>query len=1058
MEVGILGPLTVTEDGRPVEIAGAKPRALLAMLAVRAGRVVTAGELVDDLWGDDLPSDPSNALQRLVSRLRKALGPGRVESRSAGYRLDVSPVAVDAVRFERLASEGRAALDEGRVEVAATRLREALDLWRGPALADFAEQRFARPDRIRLENLRIGAVEDLVETNLAIGATSTLVAELEALVHEYPLRERLRGQLMRALYRTGRQADALAAYQDARVTLAERLGLDPSPELQRLQAAMLARDAALDPPARPRTNLRAPLTSFVGRDAEVRQARALLGKERLVTLTGPGGSGKTRLALEVAAQSVESTPDGVWLVELAPLRDPSAVPHALASVLGVTGPPLAARRVASAGDPLQRILARLATKRLTLVVDNCEHLVDAAATLAEAILGACPGVRILATSREALGVPGETRWPVPALRIPDAARLFEERARAVRYDFSPSDEDAEVIAEICRRLDGLPLAVELAAARVPALPLRAIAERLDDRFRLLTGGSRTALPRQRTLRAVVDWSWDLLAETERLVLRRLSAFAGGATLEAAEAVTPDVPGLLDVVARLLDKSLLMTEKGGDGRLRYRMLETVRVYAAERLAEAGEASGTRRAHAEFFVRLAEAAEPECRSKRQVEAMQLLDAEQDNVNAALGWAVDAREGEIASRLAGAMAWFWWLRGGRAHAAAQLDAALQVTDASPTRHRARALLFRAAFDMNDMKDWSGWKPLLDEAHRTYLQLGDSLGAAFVDLWRSWALIIEGDRDGGIRVLDAALEVFDGAGDDWSYANGVLGRAANALYSGDIAAAARDGAECLDRFRVVGDQWMIASAMQVLATVAEVRGDYHAAVTLVEEALVMTRTVGATDTVPFFLARLGNLFALQGELDRADTHLAEALGAARAVGYGGTVAFAYFGMGLASRRRGALDQARAHLEESLALSHAEGLNVMAAPTFAHLGFVLELQGDHQRAETMHREGLRLAGQFADPRALALAAEGLAGVAAAVGNAERAALLLGWAAAARASAGAPLPPAERIDVDRAEGAARRALGESRITEVLARGAAMSLDQVTEGWLTASAGTVEPPA
>ncbi|MGH8932748.1 MAG: BTAD domain-containing putative transcriptional regulator, partial [Egibacteraceae bacterium] len=471
MEVGILGPLTVTNEGRPVEIAGAKPRALLAMLAVRAGRVVTAGELVDDLWGDDLPSDPSNALQRLVSRLRKALGPGRVETGPAGYRLDVSPVAVDAVRFERLASEGRAALDEGHVEVAATRLREALDLWRGPALADFTEQRFARPDRLRLESLRIGAVEDLVEANLALGATSTLVAELEALVHEYPLRERLRGQLMRALYRAGRQADALAAYQDARVTLAERLGLDPGPELQRLQVAMLARDAGLDAPARPKTNLRAPLTSFVGRDAETRKVRALLGQERLVTLTGPGGSGKTRLALEVAEQLLASHPDGVWLVELAPLRDPAAVPQALGSVLGVAGPPLAAQRALAPGDPVQRILARLATKRLTLVLDNCEHLVDAVATLAETILGACPGVRILATSREALGVPGETRWPVPALRIPDAARLFEERARAARYDFSPSDEDAEVIAEICRRLDGLPLAVELAAARVPALPV-----------------------------------------------------------------------------------------------------------------------------------------------------------------------------------------------------------------------------------------------------------------------------------------------------------------------------------------------------------------------------------------------------------------------------------------------------------------------------------------------------------------------------------------------------------------------------------------------------------
>ncbi|MGH8933089.1 MAG: ATP-binding protein, partial [Egibacteraceae bacterium] len=529
----------------------------------------------------------------------------------------------------------------------------------------------------------------------------------------------------------------------------------------------------------------------------------------------------------------------------------------------------------------------------------------------------------------------------------------------------------------------------------------------------------------RTLRAVVDWSWDLLAEAERLVLRRLSVFAGGATLEAAEAVAPEVPELLDVIARLLDKSLLTAEKGTDTRLRYRMLETVRVYAAERLMEAGEASKVGRAHAEFFMRLAEVAEPDCRSKRQLEVGELLDAEHDNVNAALSWTVHAYEGEIASRLAGAMAWFWWLRGGRVHAAAQLDAALRVTDASPTRHRARALLFRAVLDMSEMKDWSEWRPLLDEAHRIHVQLEDTLGAAFADLWRSWALIIAGDRDGGTRVLDAALAVFDDAGDDWSYASGLLGRASHALYSGDIAAAARDGAECLDRFRVVGDRWMTASALQVLATVAEVRGDYPSAVSLAEEALALTRRVGATDTVPFFLAQLGTLFALQDDFDRADRYHAEALAAALAVGYRGNVAFAYFGMAVASRRRGALDQARAHLEEALALSDAEGLNVMAAPTFAHLGFVLELQGDLQRAEAMHREGLRLAGQLGDPRACALAAEGLAGVAAAVGNPERAALLLGWALAARDSAGAPLPPAERLDVDRIEAAARRALGDS---------------------------------
>ncbi|TGA96107.1 AfsR/SARP family transcriptional regulator, partial [Streptomyces palmae] len=641
----ILGATEARDSqGDPLPLGGARIRALLTALALRAARPAPTPVhvLIDEVWAGDPPQDAVAALQALVGRLRRAIGRAAVVSAPGGYRLAADPDEIDLFRFERLVDEGSRALDAGDPGTAAATLRTALALWRGPAFTDLPDGAAAAA---RPEALRMTALHQRVEADLALGRAAEILPELRGLVADHPLDEPFHAQLIRALWATGRAADALAAYEAVRQGLAERLGTEPGAGLRELHRRLLRGDPdtvpvpetgaaptgagapwlpespapghgaafgsapatesasaprgtpapgavhetahapPLAPPVRalrtasahapspaaapteptngsagsarpsvpaPRGNLRARLTSFVGRQAEVAALRAGLREARLTTLTGPGGSGKTRLSEETAATVADAYPDGVWVAELAPLDDPMAVPGTVLSAVGrrdtallsglegrTSGPDNA--------DPTARLIEHCAPRRLLLLLDNCEHLIDAAARLAETLLAHCPQVTVLATSREPLGVPGETVRPVePLLPVP-AHQLFAERAAAVRPGFDPAQDPdtAAAVAEICRRLDGLPLAIELAAARLRLLTPRQIADRLDDRFRLLTSGSRTVLPRQQTLRAVVDWSWDLLDERERTVLRRAAVFAGGWDLAAAEAVCagrPPAPG------------------------------------------------------------------------------------------------------------------------------------------------------------------------------------------------------------------------------------------------------------------------------------------------------------------------------------------------------------------------------------------------------------------------------------------------------------------------------------------------------------------------------------
>ncbi|WP_329240044.1 winged helix-turn-helix domain-containing protein [Actinoallomurus sp. NBC_01490] len=1036
VRIGLLGPLEVADAaGRPVEVGGARLRTLLILLALDAGRVVTAERLVDGIWGDTPPSGAANALQSLISRLRRTVPELVIESHPSGYRLVLDGAgAVDVVEFDRLAARGQALLADDPAG-AADAFAEALRLWRGPALADVADADFARGHVSRLTERHLGVVEDHIEARLRLGRAD--VAELEALVAAHPLRERLRARYMRALSAAGRQADALATFEDARRTLAEELGVDPSEELREAHLDVL-RGAPAGPRPAARTNLRARLTSFIGREKEIGRVAALLGDNRLVTLTGPGGAGKTRLAVESAERLAERMPGGVWLVELAPVGDAAEVPHALLGALGVRERALIGTMRGTAPaptDPVERLVAALSGERLLIVLDNCEHLIDACARLADRILADCPGVRVLATSREALGITGETLCPVPPLAFPDTAagdvldypavRLLAERGAAVRPGFTV-DADLDAALAVCRRLDGMPLAIELAAARLRTMTLTQIAGRLDDRFRLLTGGSRTALPRHQTLRAVVDWSWDLLDEPEQVLLRRMSVFAGGATLESVEEVCGD--DVLDALIGLVEKSLVVV----DGAGRYRMLETIRAYSAGRLSQAGEARRVRRAHAHHFLELAETAEPFLRTRDQLEWLRGLDAEYDNLQSALRWAIDVNDTALAVRYVAALGWYWFLRGQRTDGEELAAEAVALPGEGPSHARALASVYWLLGAIGNTELDASDRAALRDRLRAVVEASRRLDPGRLHpVLRAAPAILRFAED---RSEDATaeMEVLLTARDPWLRAAGHMMRGHGLINMGEVDDVEATFRTALEGFRALGERWGLSMALTGLAEVALWKGETVAAKNHVEEALRHTIELGSHDGASFLRIRLAQAYSAAGDDDRARAELDAAIRGARGRSTPEDLAFVRFTLGEFALREGDLPTARDHLKTAVDHHREGGPPQFGAMINSQLGLLHAREGDTDAALARHAEALRLAAAAYDAPIIGQALVGFADLAARTGEPERAATLLGAAVAVRG-----IEDRSLADPPRIERAVREAIGDTRFAAAYARGRAM---------------------
>jgi predicted ATPase/DNA-binding SARP family transcriptional activator len=880
MKFRILGPVEVELDGPPISTKGRKPRALLGLLLLHRNQPVAPEKLIEDLWGDDAPATAANTLQVYVSQVRKIVA-DRLKTEGGSYRLRVEEDELDADRFERLAADGATALGRKSYGEAAEQLTEAIALWRGPALADLRYESFAQGEIARLEELRLAAVEDRIEAELGLGRHDQLVGELESLVSEHPTRERLRGLQMLALYRAGRQADALEAYRQAREALLEELGLEPGPELRELEQAILRQDEALSRRPLPQSNVPVPVSSLVGRQRELDEiTNALRNGTRVLTLTGPGGSGKTRLAIEAANLLAAELTDGAFFVPLDAIRDPGLLLPAIAQAVAVRE---------SSEQPLPESLAeRLAGRQALLLIDNFEQLVEAAPVLSE-VLEAAPGLIFLVTSRAALRVAGEQEYPVDPLGPEDAVALFVERAQGADPRFRLTDENAEAVREIVARLDGLPLAVELAAARTKLLPPEAMLALLDERLDLLSRGARDLPDRHRALRDTVAWSYDLLGTEEKQLFARLAVFGGGFTLESAVAVCD---ASLDGVATLIDDSLL--ERDGE---RLRMLETIREYGLEQLAADDEAEFVRRRHAEHFLKLAES-EPVA---EQAAWLARIDAERDNFRSALNWCLELGEASLALRIAAALWEYWWVRGHLAEGRGWLGAALVRGRNAPPELRARAL--HAAGSLATRQgDYESAAPLFEESLALWEELDDAAGTARSLLSMGTVAAEQGDQERAIELSERSAELYQESGDQRGHAHAVSNLGGIALERGEYAKAAELSEQAYGLFETLEDAEGMAFALVNQGFAALSEGRHDRAVELLREALRRLAELEFKDVIGYCFEGLAAVLALTGRAQEAS----KLLGAAEALRES-------LGVGLAPAEQATHDTTVAAVQSSL-------------------------------------------------------------------------------------------------------------------------------------------------
>ncbi|HEU5098754.1 MAG TPA: BTAD domain-containing putative transcriptional regulator [Roseiflexaceae bacterium] len=984
LHIQLLGGFRLIADNTPLTTFDSpRLQALLAYLLLQRAAPHARIHLAFQLWPDTTEAQAQANLRTLLHRLRQALPDANrflhIDAQTVQWRGD-TPFTLDVADFERALAQAAAAEQAGDQGAARTALCEAVEQYGGELLPALYDD-WVLVERERLRQAFLAGLEKLILLLEQQQNYPAAIGYAQRLLRHDPLHEATYQHLMRLYALSGDRASAVRVYRTCATVLARELGVEPSPATHEAYERLRHMEAQPAPPAgRPSShaegdglhNLPIALTSFIGRTREIAEITRLLTRTRLLTLTGAGGCGKTRLALAAANELVANYPDGVWLVDLAPLADPALVPQVVAAILGV--------REESQRSLTATLVDALRPRTLLLLLDNCEHLLDTCAHLAEKLLSAGSRLRILATSREPLGVAGETSWSVPSLSLPEpphppalanlmrseAVELFRERAASALPTFTLTLENAPAVAQVCRRLDGIPLAIELAAVRVKVLSVAQLATRLDDCFRLLTGGGRTAIPRHQSLRAAIDWSYALLAEPERALFRRLSVFAGGWMLEAAESVCTGAglagDEILEVLAHLVDKSLVVVEAQAGGEARYRLLETVRQYAWDRLCELGEAAAIRGQHAAYYLALAEAAEPKLRGPQQCVWLDQLEQEQDNLRAALAWScADEGDAQTGLRLMGALEWFWIYREHMSEGRRWLaDVLARPAAAAPTVARMQALAC-GGFLAGTQNDFAPARVLLEES----LALGQTLG----------------DKHG------------------IAYARNGLGFVA--WLQRDYAAARVLHEESLALFQNLGNSWDSAFALNRLGDINLYLGDYARGVAALEASLALIRQVGDNAGLGHVLLSLGYAAHLQGDDARAAAYYEESLARFRTVGHTWGIA---------------------------AVLHA-------------LGYVLRAQGDNVRAAACFSESLTRYWKMGQKGGTSVCLTGFAGLASEIGQPVRAARLFGAAEALRETIGLSQQSDERATYDRTVAALRAQLDAAAFAAAWAAGRVMTVEQ-----------------
>jgi predicted ATPase/DNA-binding SARP family transcriptional activator len=1125
LRIWLLGGFRVRVGLRDIDPAAwrlRKARSLVKLLALSPGGRLHREQVLEFLWPHLNPDAASNNFRKILHVVRRTLEPAGTGESARYCRVHddvVSLAAPGAVWIDVDAFAAAAAAARGGGDPAA--YRAALDLYAGDLLPEDQYEEWSAGRRESLHQEWLALLADLAAVYESQRDEVRAIETLRLLVARDAGREDAHRSLMRLYALTGQRQQALRQYQALRESLSREFEAEPDEASRRLyediqagrfpqpgSPGVRAAHPAVDFRATGRTNLPLQLTSFVGRARELAELRNSLIDNRQLTLTGAGGVGKTRLALEVAARLLQDFPDGVWLADLSVVADPAFVPQAVAGVVNVRE---------ESGRLVSAVLGDyFLAKHALLLLDNCEHVAATCAQLAEQLLRRCPDLHVLATSREVLGVQGELVHRVSSLSSPDtrrscplgelrgfeAVQLFVDRAALSRPGFELTEENAPMVGLICAHLDGIPLAIELAAARLKSLPVDAIAARLDRRFRLLSGGTRTALSRHQTLRAAMEWSYDLLSEPERSLLRALSVFGGGFTIEAAQALgasdQTDEMDVLELLGRLVDKSMVQLETAA-GSARYRLLETVREFVRVKLAESGAADAARRRHAVFFLGLAERAEPELRGPRQASWLDRLEAEHDNFWVALEWSLGQPSDDTGLSLAASLAGYWHGRGYLTEGREWLERALRLGSAAgPAYAKVLEGAARLAFAQDD---FGRAIAIMDEAVPLARARGDAQRLMLSLAWLGHAVWHRGDRSRGVALCAESQALARSSAPGWATAVALAEVATVAQHEGERERAIPLLEKSLAVFRAAGDTAGIAQCLQWLGVEAANQGEYGKAAALMQEALELQRHLGRKPAVATSLVRLGRIALFRGQpgeairLLEAGVALSEELGktwdspyhrksslglALLAVGEvgraavlfqetlavrdrardrGGTsslegMADALLGLGIIARYHEDAPRARLLLEEALDAFRAGGDAQGASAALYQLGLVSQAQDDLERSAALLRESLGSRQARGDRLGAADCLEALAVVARLRGSLEQAAGLLGLAGTMRKDTGASRWAADQARYERESAALRAAMGDEAFAVACTAGAAVDPARAEQIFVPEDAGTV----